>query len=200
MLNLRNRLKAWKLSRELFQSEKKLIKLSKKISTVDSQLDKLAISDYHKQQKKLVEVRSRYVSFLKDNNLWTKQMEEKYNKKLLKHPLRMSKFDLDFVKRLARQKMNKKLNDPIMKLFKKKVGHKYGDSEYEDYLFHMYVLDFTEEVCRVNNWLTRLDWKEHGVPMNSIIKSFYEVSVKYADIKKYYAKQFYDQRTALHTK
>jgi len=196
MLNLKELFNKTNKSKELKLSEKKQKLLLKRLKVLNDKIAHLTLKDYENQKKKLGITRARYIQFLKDNNLWTKDMEEKYNLKKLKHPLRMSKFDEDYVKRLAKQRLNKEYKDGV-RIGK---GRMYGDAAYENFVYYTIVMDITEEVCRINNWTSRSDWKEKGVPINKLVKEFYHASLDYAEIKKYYAKMFYDERTKMHTK
>lgn len=203
MLKLKERYQALKLNHQLKSQKSRLLKVHNKLNKVTSKLNKAIIKDYEKQYSKYNSIRSDYIKFLKNNDLWTESLEKKFGKKETPHKLHMETYDESYVSRLARKDVNEKLLLELKKLKFKSTGRpvfKYGEKEKDDYKFKLRKLEITEDVCRVNKWFTRADWKKHNVPMNRLFKEYFDAAVKYADIKKYYAKQEYDKRSDMYKK
>jgi hypothetical protein len=139
----------------------------------------------------------RYSQFMKENNaIAINATESSAVKKRLNHALHMDKFDMEYAKRYTQAKLNEQA-----KKAKKKKGDKqdpihpqFGDDKVKAYKFQEALFETIIECCRVNNWITRKDWIEHGVPMNKIFADFYKASVLYAEVRMYYKKQDCDRR------
>ena len=139
----------------------------------------------------------RYSQFMKDNNAMSIDAAESTAvKKRMNHALHMDMFDLEYAKRYTQAKLNERAKNA-----KKKKGTKqdpihpqYGDDKVKSHQFQEALFDTVVECCRVNNWISRKDWIEHGVQMNKLFSDFYKASVLRSEVKMYYAKQAFDQR------
>ena len=103
----------------------------------------------------------------------------------------MAEFDVAYAEKLALRKTSPKVvNDLTLK------RHVYGESKAKEFEFRMAVAEVMEDICRVNNWTTLRDFKEHKVPYQKILKDLYYSSVEYGDILKYFARLRFSERKA----
>lgn len=165
--------------KKLFQKQVNSNQLKQK------QLDPIQLEQQYNKKK------LEYINFLKKNHAWSKDLEEKYNPKDLKHPLRMETFNEDFVLRYVRSKINKGN-------FNKNSKVSYGYEKLEAFNFNLKLMETIEELCRVNKWTTPKDWKKHGLDMAKYMKNFIAASTARAEVMMYYAKREYDQRQSIH--
>jgi len=182
-----------KSSSEQNQSQKRLSPQEKHLMKLEAKAKKRKAKRIQKARKKYNQRKKEYIKFLKANNMWSEDLERKYNPgKDKPHDLEMNSFDEDYAIRLARASVYKKNS----KISKKK--NKYGDDKKKDYYFYIELLAITEEICRVNKWTTKKEMEDHGVPVDKYMKLFIQAATAYAEIKKYYAKQDYDIRRDQH--
>jgi len=169
-----------KLSKQEKQSKKRLMKEAKK----QKQRIEKASKRFEKQRQK-------YINFLKAHNMWSEELERKYNPKKIKEShLLMDEFSEAYATRIARARVNKAQIAP------KKA--KYGDNKKKDYDFHRELVAITEEICRANGWMTKEEMDKHNVPIEKYMRLLVQAATTYADVLKYYAKQWYDERRDKH--
>jgi len=100
----------------------------------------------------------------------------------------MPEFDLAYAEYLARKRLST-FKSKLLKAHKK-----YGESEEQAFLFTSALLEVSMDICRENGWFTKDSWDAHKVPMAKMFSDYYVASEKYASIKTYYLRSFFDDR------
>lgn len=165
---------------------------------------KQAQKDYLKAKAKYNQAKIDYIQFLKHNNMWSDELEKKYNPKKINNPLIMDKFDEDFAVRYTRAKINKqksslfKVEEGKIKLNLKAGKNRYGDDKKKNYEFYVELNKTVEEICRVNKWTTKKQWEDKGLNLEKYIKLMVKAATEYSEILKYYKKQEFAERQAKH--
>ena len=108
-----------------------------------------------------------------------------YNRSLL-----MPYYRPEVVEAIARKRITPLLENNLT--LKK---HRFGEDAEKEYRYQLVKMEVLEDVCRVNNWITRKDWIEKKVPVNQTFVDLFKAAVKYSDVLKYYAKLRFDART-----
>jgi hypothetical protein len=120
----------------------------------------------------------------------SKKRELEYNRSLL-----MPMYHQEVVEDVARKKLAPKVINNL-----KSIKHKYGEDKKKEYEFRLAVAEVMEDVCRINNWTSKQDLKDHGVLLDKVFRDLFKASVEYSDVLKYYAKRNYDNRKTLVSK
>jgi len=75
--------------------------------------------------------------------------------------------------------------------------NKYGNKEKKEYMFRLAIMEKVLAFCKSRGWLTKQDWKDNNVPMESLVKNLFYAAKAYLDIRKYYDfMEFEKQRKA----
>ena len=147
-----------------------------------------------RMKRNVNDMESRYVKYVKsygssqrDPLFGKKKQELEYNRSLL-----MPYYREDVIEALAHKKVTPAINNNL-----KTKRYKYGEAKEKVFRFHVAKLEVMEDLCRINNWTTRKDWKEHKVPVNKLFVELFKAAEEYSDILMYYSKLRFDERQSL---
>jgi hypothetical protein len=142
-------------------------------------------SQYTRLVKKYNKYLSLHTSPRKKTFFGNKEMQEvEYNKSLL-----MPYYLPEVVERIAFKKSTPLIDNNLAG-----KRHKYGEDKEKEYKYRLAVIEVMEDVCRINNWTSKSDWKEKNVPVADNFRKLFKSAIDYSDILKYYTKSRFDER------
>lgn len=159
-------------------------------------------------QKKKVNILQRLLSKPKTQSSEPKAPKPKRNIRLTFWKKRkeltaagVEKFDMREAERRANKRFKKEY--PKMALIsylpkKSNTRLVYGEPLRKDYAYKILVVESMIDMCREKGWTKPGHWKAHEVPMLEKFKEAFQAGYDYADIVKYYAKQFFAERQDLY--
>lgn len=178
-------------TKKLSKQERKLMSLVNQYQKKKENQEKQHKKQVLKASKKFEKEKQKYIKFLKANDMWNDELERKYNNsKKKKSHLLMDNFVEGYATRIARSRVNKKLL--------KNKKSRYGDDKKRNYEFYVELVNLTEEICRVNGWMTKEEMDKHNVPIDEYMRLLVKAATEYSEVLIYYAKQWYDDRRDKH--